>query len=111
MERNGGIDQLASEVSQALERALLIEPSQSRITRHIGGEDRGKLSWCAHRSNALRLETTIELTNNGSASQALFPPSSEQRQVLVKRDARGKIQEMLVGSRQWKKRHCAIVGR
>jgi hypothetical protein len=59
MERNGGIDQLATKVSQALERALLIEPSQSRITRHIGGEDRGKLSRCAHRSNARRLRPSL----------------------------------------------------
>jgi len=59
MVRNGGINQLASKVSQALERALLIKPSQSRITRHIGGEDRGKLSRCAHCSNARRLETTF----------------------------------------------------
>jgi len=29
MERNGGIDQLATKVSQTLERALLIQPSQS----------------------------------------------------------------------------------
>jgi hypothetical protein len=52
MERNGGIDQLATKVSQALKCALLIEPSQSRVTRHIGGEDRGKLPRRAHRSHA-----------------------------------------------------------
>src|SRR5215475_13710692 len=52
IKRNGGIDQLATQVSQALDRALLIEPSQSRIARHISGEDCGKLSRYAHRSNA-----------------------------------------------------------
>jgi hypothetical protein len=37
MERNGGIDQLAPKLAQALERALFVNTGQPGIARHIGG--------------------------------------------------------------------------
>ena len=48
MERNGGIDQLAPKLAQALERALFVNTGQPGIARHIGREDSGKLPGCAH---------------------------------------------------------------
>ena len=37
MERNGGIDQIAAKLTQALERALFVNTGQPRIAYHIGG--------------------------------------------------------------------------
>src|SRR5689334_1563232 len=42
------IDELAAQRLEAFERALLIRPHQPRISRHIGGEDRGKAAGCRH---------------------------------------------------------------
>jgi hypothetical protein len=37
---NDGIDQLATKLAQALERAFLVQTGQPRIARHVGGKDR-----------------------------------------------------------------------
>jgi hypothetical protein len=48
MEGYSRIDQLAAELAEALERAFLVEPSQPRIARHIGGQNGGKLAGRVH---------------------------------------------------------------
>ena len=44
------IDQFAEARLDALVRAFLIGAHQTRITHHIGGEDRGKAAGCGHSS-------------------------------------------------------------
>jgi hypothetical protein len=48
MQRNGGINQLAPKLAQALERALFVNTGQPGIARHIGGQDGCKLPGRAH---------------------------------------------------------------
>ena len=42
------IDQLTEMRLQALVRAFLVHPHQTRVARHIGGEDRGKTAGRGH---------------------------------------------------------------
>ena len=42
------IEELAAQRFEAFERALLVRLHQSRIPRHIGGEDRGQPAGLAH---------------------------------------------------------------
>ena len=45
------IDELAAQRLEAFERAFLIRPHQPRISRHIGGKDRGEPARLAHVSS------------------------------------------------------------
>jgi hypothetical protein len=58
MERYGRVDQLAAQLAEAPERAFLIQPSQPRIARHVGGQDGGKLPGRVHDPSRVRLEAT-----------------------------------------------------
>ena len=42
------IEELAAQLLEAFERALLVCPHQPRIPRHIGGEDRGETTGRGH---------------------------------------------------------------
>src|SRR5262249_12618481 len=48
MEGHGRVDQLAAKLAEALERAFLVNSSQPRIARHVGGQDGGKLAGRGH---------------------------------------------------------------
>ena len=47
------IKKLAAQRFEAFERAFVIRPHQPRITRHIGGEDRGEAAGLAHVSSPI----------------------------------------------------------
>jgi len=42
------IEELAAQCLEAFERAFLVRPHQTRVARHIGGEDRGKAAGSGH---------------------------------------------------------------
>ena len=50
MHRDGGVDEIAAQRSQAGESALLVGSRQSAVTDNVGDEDRGDLSARAHAS-------------------------------------------------------------
>jgi hypothetical protein len=47
------IEKLMAQRFEAFERAFLVRPHQPRISRHIGGEDRGEAPGLAHSASPL----------------------------------------------------------
>jgi hypothetical protein len=61
------LDELMAQCLEAFERAFLVRPHQPRISRHIGGEDRGQPTGLAHCS------ASPALRNPASAAARAFP--------------------------------------
>jgi len=72
---DGRIEQLGSDRFQCLKSAALIRSDQSRIARHIGGEDRGKTAGRGHSWDRPLFESSVPLTVAHLAHQDMRPAS------------------------------------
>jgi len=75
--------QLAAELAEALERAFLIQAGQPGVSRHIGGQDGGKLARRAHGTSGPAWSNAASLTHDRLAADCELPGTVQQLDLLT----------------------------